>query len=65
MPQYAVYRVDSFTGTTFQDDDVPDRLTFVTCCEAVNGEGAKRTAEVDGPAVAIRLTTLNVALHGA
>lgn len=63
MPAYAIYAVESFTGTTFANDDldIPERLTLVGVLEAVNGDDAlaKSEDEVQGrPTMVLRLNTI-------
>ncbi len=58
-PAYAVYQVNSMTGTAFSENDIPDQLHFVGSCEAVNGDAARHQfPDVIGPVLVLRMNTV-------
>lgn len=64
MPAYAVYRVRSFAGTVFSENDVPDKMTLLGVCEAINGEAARdmivdpQSNVGDVPVLVLRMNTI-------
>jgi hypothetical protein len=60
-PGYLVYAVDSFSGVAFSERDMPERLSLVGSCEAVNSDAAQNffEEELEGrPALILRINTV-------
>ena len=57
-PVYFVYAVDSMTGSSFVEDDIPERLRYVGACQAVNSDDAIDKLKAKRPALVLRANTV-------
>lgn len=65
MPAYAVYRIESNTGSTFCDEDIPERMSLIGACKAVNAVGAYKEVASDLRPEEVAVFRLNTITHFA